>query len=357
MRSVIVSGRWRAIGLALALLALAACGGGGSSAPPGSKLFITDGGNHAFFSVIDPAPTSTFNIDRIVQGSSTGLGVPGGTPSISSIPSIALDAANDRLFAATQQSVVVFDNAGTANGNAPFSRSFTATVITDGITQRGVNFYGLSLDTTNNRLYTVDPAGEVHVFNNASTRTGTTTPDRTVTPDLGTFMVVTTFGIAVDKTRDLLYVGIAPNAANPFIIVFNGAAAANTNTMPNNTRAPDRTITLPGAGAFHLDEASDRLYVARFDGVVWVFDAASGLSATPPQSRTIDLMNLVQNFIFVDTSRNKLYAVGNNPNFPNNQSVLNIVDNASTADEPTVTGLSIFLTAANIRLSAVAVKP
>src|SRR5207247_2250872 len=141
---------------------------------------------------------------------------------------------------------------------------------------RGVNFYGLSLDTTNNRLYTVDPAGEVHVFNNASTRSGTTTPDRTVTPDLGTFMVVTTFGIAVDKTRDLLYVGIAPNPANP---------------------------------------------------------------------------------IFVDRSRNKLYAVGNNPNFPNNQSVLNIVDNASTADEPNVTGISVFLTATNIRLSAVAVKP
>src|SRR5439155_1740444 len=88
-----------------------------------------------------------------VTESGMGLGVPGGTPSISSIPSIALDAANDRLFAATQQSVVVFDNASTANGNASFSRSFTATVITDGITVRGVNFYGLSLDTTNNRLY------------------------------------------------------------------------------------------------------------------------------------------------------------------------------------------------------------
>jgi len=37
--------------------------------------------------------------------------------------------------------------------------------------------------------------------------------------------------------------------------------------------------------------------------------------------------------------------------------VLNIVDNASTADEPIVTGVSVFLTATNIRLSAVAVKP
>jgi hypothetical protein len=65
----------------------------------------------------------------------------------------------------------------------------------------------------------------------------------------------------------------------------------------------------------------------------------------------------VQKFIFVDTSRDKLYAVGNNPNPPNNQSVLDIIDNASTADGMNVTGLSVFITATDIRLSAVAVKP
>jgi hypothetical protein len=358
MRPETVCRRLTGIGLALALLALASCGGGGgaggSSGPPSSKLFITDGGNHAFVSVIDPAPTSSFTIDRQVQGPSTGLGTPSGTPSISSIPSIALDATNDRLFAATQTNVVVFDNAGVADGNAPFSRSFTATVITDGTTLRSVNFYGLSLDKTNNRLYTVDPAGEVHVFNNASTRSGTTTPDRTVTPNLGTTTVVTTFGVAVDKIRNMLYVGIAPNAANPFIIVFNGASTVNTS--PNNTLVPNRTITLAGAGAFHLDDANDRLYVSRFDGFVWVFDNASGLSGMPSQTRTIDLLDPVQKFIFVDTIRNKLYAVGDlDP--ANNQSILDVIDNASTANEPNITQFSFYLTWPNIRLSAVAVKP
>jgi hypothetical protein len=362
MRSATVFGRWRTIGLALAVLALAGCGGGGgSSAPPTppSKVFLSDGGNHAIISGVNAAPTtaSPFNVDRLVQGSNTGLGALGGTPSISAIPSVALDAANDRLFAATQLNAVVFDNIGTADGNAPFSRRISANVDTGG-GSHAVSFYGLYLDTANNILYTVDTAGEVHVFSNASTRTGATTPDRTVTPNLGTFTVVTTFGIAVDKTRDLLYVGIVPNAANPFIIVFDGASTANTNTMPNNTRAPGRTITLAGAGAFHLDEINDRLYVARFDGVVWVFDTASGLNGTPAQNRTIDLQNGVQNFIFVDTGRNKLYAVGNDPNFPNNQSVLNVIDNASSADEPNnVTGFFFFLTRTNIRLSAVAVKP
>jgi hypothetical protein len=351
--------RLRRIGLALALLALTSCGGGGGgdSGPPASKLFVSDGGNHALISAINAAPTlaNPLNIDRVVLGSSTGLGTAGGTPSISSIPSIALDAAGDRLFAATQSTVVTFDGAGTINGNTPFSRSFSATVITDGTTLRGVNFYGLSLDATNNRLYTVDPLGEVHVFNNASTRSGPTTPDRTITPNTAN-PVIGTFGIAIDRTRDMLYVGGVPNAASQFIYVFNGASTANTNTMPNNSRAPDRTITLAGAGSFYLDEASDRLYVARFDGVIWIFDNASGLTGTPVQNRTIDIGNGVQNFIFVDTSRNKLHGVANNP-AANNQSVLNIVDNASTADEPNITGISIFITANNIRLSAVAVKP
>src|SRR6476660_9797069 len=95
--------RWlTGIGLALALLAAAGCGGGGGSgdSTPGSKLFVVDGGNHAIASIINPAPAvnSPITIDRTVQGSSTGLGLPGGTPSISSIPSIALDAAGDRLF-------------------------------------------------------------------------------------------------------------------------------------------------------------------------------------------------------------------------------------------------------------------
>ena len=363
MRSTIVSGRWRTIGLALALLALANCGGGGggSSAPPapGSKLFITDGGNHALVSIINAAPTlnSTFTIDRTVQGSSTGLGTPGGTPSISSIPSIALDAANDRLFASTQTSVVVFDNAGTANGNAAFSRRISATVNTTGVF-RSVNFYGLYVNTTSNILYVADVTGDVHAFDNASTRNGATTPDRTVTPNLGATQVIFPFGIAVDKARDLLYVGIVPSGSPAFMIVFNGASTANTNTAPNQSRAPDRTIVLPGAGAFYLDEANDRLYVSRFDGFAYVFDNASQIaSGTPAQNRTIDLLDGVQKFIFVDTSRDKLYAVGNNPNPPNNQSVLDIIDNASTADGMNVTGLSVFITATDIRLSAVAVKP
>ena len=97
MRSTIVSGWWRTIGLALALLALTSCGGGGggggSAPPPGSKLFITDGGNHALVSMINATPTvgSNVAIDRVVEGASTGLGA-GGTERTCAAPATSAAA-------------------------------------------------------------------------------------------------------------------------------------------------------------------------------------------------------------------------------------------------------------------------
>ena len=76
------------------------------------------------------------------------------------------------------------------------------------------------------------------------------------------------------------------------------------------------------------------------------------------QNRTINLFNSAQTFIFVDTSRDKLYAAAGYPTDPSGNSALfYIVNNASTADEPHVTALIATLSATNIRLSAVAVKP
>jgi hypothetical protein len=226
-----------------------------------------------------------------------------------------------------------------------------------------VNFYAISIDTVNNRLYSADTTGEVHVFNNASTLNGpgSKTPDRTVTPNAGS--IIGTFGVGVDTTKDKLYVGAIPNGASAFIMVYDGAAAANTNTVPSNSKVPDRTITVPGAGAFHLDQANDRLYVSLFNGIVWVFNSASTLSGTPTPNRTIDLgagvaVAQIQYFIFVDTSRNKLYAVGNEGSGA--ASILWIIDNADTANDnggPAASGVGVEVTATNIRLSAVAVKP
>jgi hypothetical protein len=103
---------------------------------------------------------------------------------------------------------------------------------------------------------------------------------------------------------------------------------------------------------------------------VLVFNGASGLAsgAAPAANRTIDLtggLATIQFYIFVDTSRDKLYAVGNQQGATaaQDQGFVLIIDNASTANDvppggPNASdGLGTNIVLSNIRLSAVAVKP
>src|SRR5690349_11034047 len=165
MQSTIACKRGRGIALALAFLALASCGGGGGgdSGPPGSKLFFTDGGNRALVSSINPTPTTTLTVDRVVQGPATGLGTTVGD--ILSIPSIALDAAANRMYVATQGNTFIFDNVSQADGNILPTRTMGASINPGGTGNRFVNFFHISLDANHSVLYTVDFSGEVHVFN------------------------------------------------------------------------------------------------------------------------------------------------------------------------------------------------
>jgi hypothetical protein len=349
MRFDIAHKRWA---LALALTGLAACGGGGSvgpsappATPPPGKVFFADAANRAIGSLIDPnPPPGTLAMDRIVSGPDTGLGVAGGTPSESTIPSVALDAA-DRLYVATQSNTLVFDQIGTAGGDIPPSRSIAAS---------GVNFIHLSLDTRDDVLYTVDSAGEVHVFDSASTRNGQTTPDRAITPDLGGSAVASTFGLAIDVGRDLLYVGVATPSSS--IVVFNNAGTANTPSAPI---APNRTLSFATpVGSFFLDEARDILYAAQSDGRILVFDNASTLATGTPTAKRIMTLPVppttassLQPFISVDTTNNRLYAVNGTTGF--------IVSGASIADDAMLAATQITVSSGggSSLFSAVAVQP
>lgn len=154
----------------------------------------------------------------------------------------------------------------------------------------------------------------------------------------------------------MLYVGLTLNGGGTSIIVFNNASSANTTTTP---LAPDRTLTFSkGIGSLYLDVPNNRLYAAEFDGVTLVFDNASALaSGTPTPNRTITLI-AAQNHIFVDTSRDKLFAVANDP--AGGDSVFHIIDNASSANDAvpmSVGGVSFNIALPNIVLSAIAVEP
>ena len=357
MQSAKIS-RWGALGLCLTFLALASCGGGGgggggSSGPvtPPGKVFAVDSMNHAIGSMSNPNPgAGAFAVERIVSGSSTGLGTPCAicTPTPSNLPSIALDAAADRLYVATQLNTRVFDSISTANGNVS-SRSISAS---------GVQFLNIAIDPANNNtLYTVGSSGVVNIFSSAHTINGFVTPSRTITPDFGASTVISTFGIAIDATsRDLLYVGENFNGATN-ISVFSNASTADT--TGGAALAPSRTFSFAIApGAFYLDTVHDRLYTARFDGPILVYDIASGLSgAVGAASRTITLpvtptsFSSSQLYIFVDTTNDRLYAVNGSTGF--------ILNGASTANDPitTYTQFSVTASSPTTVFSAVAVKP
>jgi hypothetical protein len=330
------------------VMIVAACsggGGGGSSPPPppGSKLFIADGANRAVGSLVNSNPgAGSSAIDRVIQGSNTGFG--GGTSGSFSLPSLAIDAAADRLYVAVQSNgTMVFDQAGLVSGNATPSRKIIAQVNRGGVLAF-VNFWKLSLDKPRDVLYNADNLGELQAFHSASALNGgSLTPTRIIQVNLGGIAPNSAFGIGVDSTNDRLYVGL--NSSN--IVVFNGASGVNTGLA--TTQVPDRAFTFFGtATSFYLDAVNDRLYIAITNGDIQVFDNVSTLTGGPlTATRTMNLGGTGW-FIFVETTGNRLYAVANN--------LVVIVQNASTSSG-FVGGTILAVPGGGSQFGAVVVKP
>ena len=332
----------------LVLAALAAgCGGGGggggSNSPTlpvlgASKIFVGDSANGAIGSSANSNPSpGTLVVDRIITGANTKLDT--------SLFDFALDTANDQLYVTDLRSILVFNGASTATGNVAPAR--TVSTIPGGL--GGYNG-GLYLDTAGNRLYAgtnVNLGGPqtIQVFDSASTASAAT-PTRNIT--------ITTnfiFDIAVDTTRDILYV-YDNNASN-----FTQIAVFDSASTLNGTVAPSRTISLVDSGGggpigLFIDAANDRLYVPRNVGTISVFDivhsATDAVPASVVPSRTINLPVPTYSAVFVELSSNRLYAVDANG--------VNIIANAST-----VTGTPLATTRviapAGSSLQAIAVKP
>ena len=361
MNTTIVSRRGRAVASAFAFLALVSCGGGGggSSTPPTpeSKVFFADGGNGALVSFSTAAPTASFPIDRVIQGPATLLPTSG----ILAIPSLTLDAANNRLYVATQSNTFIFNNISMADGNVGPNVIMSATINTGPPGNRAVNFMHNDLNRSDGKLYSVDFAGEVHVFNSPIAQP--TVVSRLINADLGATTITGTFGLALDTTNNMLYVGaVFSGTGSSNIIVFNNASTVGTAPTTITPVAPDRTLSFAQAViSFHLDTVNDRLYTAHHDGFVRVFDNAHTLATgSPVPDRTIELgdgVNPLDTYIFVDTTRNKLYAVAN---VNATTGALGIIDNASTANDPVPGSTGNFFSfsnIANIALSAIVVKP
>ncbi len=301
-------------------LFLAACsgGGGGDTTPPAGKLYIAGGDAKTIFAFASAntisgnvAPTSEITgtntqlngpygiaydsrSDSIIVGNvygnnvlifdnvSTMNGDVAPTRTITGLDSpedIAIDQDRNLLYVTVTHGVAVFANASTVNGSAaPVSLiTGTATGFSGDADKR------LFLDTKNNRLYVTDPGSfAVMIFDNISTLNGEVAPNRIISSTTPTFDFI--WGIAVDVSRDLLYVS---DQNTKTITVFANASTASGNIAPTRTIGGAAT-TMNGPSDIYIDSAADILYVAdAFGDQVLIWNSASTIDGNIAPSRSI----------------------------------------------------------------------
>jgi hypothetical protein len=117
------------------------------------------------------------------------------------------------------------------------------------------------------------------VFDNADTVT-TAGPNRTITPTVASANQ-TVGGIFVDSAHDVLYV--AGGSASTQIMVFAGASTAND---VSGATAPGKILTMPsGMLNVVVDTTHDRLYAVGFNGHIYLVENVSTLSSGPATAK------------------------------------------------------------------------
>jgi len=171
----------------------------------------------------------------------------------------------------SQNSVVRFDNAFTANGDVAPAGNVSGT-------STGLSFpVYLTLDSTADRLFVTSRGNaSIAVFDQASTKTGNVAPDRVISG------VATSLGtptdVALDKSRDLLYV-----ADDLDVFVFSAASTASGNVAVSRDIQVGFVVS-----AVCVDATADRLFVADTSGnTINVYDAASTLNGVVTPTRQI----------------------------------------------------------------------
>jgi hypothetical protein len=194
------------------------------------------------------------------------------TPTISPTPTPAAITGKLYVSNSNDNSILRFDNALTATGNvAP------AATISGGATTLSSPAF-ITLDAVNDRLFVANNGGAgVLIFDNISTKSGNIAPERSITGPL-----ITPTDVAVDTTKDLLYV-----ADDTDIYVF---ASASTATDPVSA-VHDITVNFTVSAIF-IDSANDRLYVADQAGnAIEVYNSASTQDGPPIVARTLQGAN------------------------------------------------------------------
>jgi len=333
----------RRLAILFLLVLGAACGGGGdgASAPvfgTQSKVFAADEVNGAVGSTenANPAPGSTVAITKIITGANTQIPNTGGC--FGCLPSLALDSARDQLYVSTNTNILVFNNAGTATGNVAPSRMLSGL---------GTGFRRhLVLNTTGGAdiLYVSNLNGTILRLDGASTAGSLTAASRTltVTPFNAAGDAIT--DIALDATRDVLYVGLSRGGFGAVGIIPNISVQTTTASISAEIAVNATTPSIT------VDGPRNVLYVAGLQAAqVLVFDSASTRLAGAQPNRTITMPPVTTQYrLFVETTNDRLYASG-----MNRVVILNSASTATTSVGAAVAQLSTI----NSDLTAVVARP
>jgi hypothetical protein len=169
-----------------------------------------------------------------------------------------------KLYVTSGNSILRFDNALSATGNIAPGGTITGT------STALSSPHALQIDTGTDRLYVANQGGgSVLIFSAASTLTGNVAPSATVGG--GATGLSSPVGVAVDNTRDLLYV-----ADGTSISVFTGASSLSgtVNTTPTQSFIAGFTIS----GIF-VDGANNILYATdAADNTIAIYQSANAQS-------------------------------------------------------------------------------
>jgi hypothetical protein len=302
-----------------------------------SKLFAADSTHKLIGSLADPDPaTGPLTVDRVIGPMSPYFTNNAGFSM--NIGSLALDPTRDYLYVGNGTSILVFHSASTANGDL-YNNAAIGPIGNTG---------SMFLDAANDRLYVGDDMNNVKVFSPASTANSTSTPR------LVTGMTKPIHGVAVDAGRNILYVSndtTTPSLTHQ-ISVFDNAATVTT-APPNRTITPTVANANQSVGGIFLDAAGDILYVAGGSGSpqVMVFSGASSandMSGALVPGKILTFPSGILKVV-VDTTHDRLYAVGSNGH-------IYLVEAVSTLSPGAVAAKDTSLSNGGM-LTAVAVNP
>ncbi len=213
-------------------------------------------GNGAFgrIYVTNPSTNTLVRFDGALTISgnvSPGTTISGASTLLSNPQNLFLDAANNRLFVANEggSNILVFDNANNQTGNAAPARTIS------GSATRLFTPVDVALDRTRDLLYVADSTSGIVVFANGSSASGNATPLHNLT------LSFVPAAIFVDGTNNRLFV--ADNSNNA-VQVFDGAATRDGAVNADRIIAGATTQLSQPAG-LQVDNAG-RLIVSNFNG-------------------------------------------------------------------------------------------